>query len=72
MPLVSGFVLPSQRLEPYEDVEKRIQGAVAFIQASQNEDSPGKLNVEEIGRTYEVPVRQLRRRLQGRQSMQEG
>jgi len=41
------------------------------IQVSQNEHSPGKLNVAEIAWTYEVPVTRLRRRLQGRQSKQE-
>lgn len=71
MSQVPAFVLPSQRVEPYEDIEIRIQAAVTFIQTRQNEDPPGQVNIAEIARTYEVPVTRLRRRLQGRQSKQE-
>ena len=48
MPPAPAFVLRSQRVEPYEDLEIRIQAAVAFIQASQNEHSPGKLNLQRL------------------------
>jgi len=64
MPLASAFVLPSQRVEPYQDIEIQIQAAVTFIQNSPNQS----LNVAEVARTYEVPVTRLRGRLQGRQS----
>ena len=67
MPQAPAFVLPSQRVEPYEEVEIRIQAAVSFIQARPDE----RINVAEIARTYEIPVARLRARLQGRQSRQD-
>ena len=62
-----AFVLPSQRVEPYEEVEIRIKAAVSFILARPDEH----INVAEIARTYEIPVARLRGRLQGRQSRQD-
>jgi len=67
MPSAPAFILPSQRVEPYQDIEIRIQAAVTFIQNNSNQF----LNVAEVARTYEIPVTRLRGRLQGRQSRQE-
>ena len=67
MPPAPAFILPSQRVEPYEDVEIWIQAAVTSVDNRQKE----QINVAELARTYEVPVHRLRARLQGRQSRQE-
>jgi len=67
MPPAPAFILPSVRVEPYEDVEIRIQAAVASIHAS-NDPYP---NITAVARAYEIPVSRLGGRLQGRQSRQE-
>ena len=46
-----AFVLPSERVELYEEVEIRIQAAIAFIQNSENT----YLNIVEIACNPEVP-----------------
>ena len=67
MPPAPAFILPSQRVEQYEDIKIRIQAAVTSVENRQKE----QINVAELARTYEVPVHRLRARLQGRQSRQE-
>ena len=67
MPPAPAFILPSQRVERYDDIEIRIQAAMASIQVS-NDPHP---NITTMVRAYEIPVSCLRRRLQGRQSRQE-
>jgi len=62
-----AFVLPSQRVEPYEEVEKRIQAAVTAIQARSDQ----YVNIAQVARNYEIPITRLRAGLQGRQSKQE-
>jgi len=64
---VPAFVLPSQRVEPYQDIKIRIQAAIIFIQNSTNQS----VNIAEVAHTYEIPVTRLRGRLQGHQSRQE-
>ena len=51
MPPQPAFILPSERVEPYEEVEIRIQAAIALIQNSEN-DNP---NIAEIASNFEVP-----------------
>jgi len=67
MPPATAFILPSERVEPYQDIKIPIQAAVTFIQNSPNQS----LNVTEVARTYEIPVTRLRGRLQDHQSRQE-
>ena len=55
MPRPPAFVLPRHRVEPYEEVEIRIQAAVSSIQATPDEH----INVAKIARTYEIPVARL-------------
>jgi len=62
-----AFVLPSQRVEPYEEVEKPIQAAVTSIQARSDQH----VNIAQVARNYEIHITRLRARLQGRQSKQE-
>jgi len=67
MPPAPAFILPSQRVEPYEDVEIRIEAAVASIHAS-NDPYP---YITAVARAYEIPVSRLHGSLEGRQSRQE-
>lgn len=62
-----AFVLPSQHVEPYEEVQKRIQAAVTAIQARSDQ----YVNIAQVARNYEIPITRLRAGLQGRQSKQE-
>jgi len=64
MPKVPAFILPSQRVEPYRDVEIQIQAAIESIRTSSNQYP----NIAEIACTFVIPVSQLRARLQGTQS----
>ena len=66
-PAKSSFILPNQRIEPYNDIEVRIEAAITFIQSS----SDNYPNLTAIARTYEISVSTLQGRLQGRQSRQE-
>jgi len=52
MPHAPAFILPSLRGEPYEDVEIRIQAAVASIHAF-NDPYP---NITAVARGYEIAV----------------
>ena len=67
MPPAPTFILTSQRVEPYSNIEIRIQAAITFIENGQN----AYPNIAAIARTYEVPITRLRARLQGRPSRQE-
>jgi len=67
MPPGPAFTIPSQRVEPYNDIEIRIQAAVAFVNTSKNSYP----NIAEIARQYEIPIHRFRARLQGRQSRTE-
>jgi len=67
MPPAPAFILPSQRVEPYQDIEIRLQAPVTFIQNSPHQFH----NVDEVARTYEIPVTRLRGCLQGRHSRHE-
>ena len=67
MPAATAFVLPSQRVEPYEDIEICIQATITSVQNRPQE----QINVAELTRTYEVPVHRLRACLHGRQARQE-
>jgi len=64
MPKAPAFILPGQRLEPYKDVEIRIQAAIESFSTNSNPYP----NIAEIARNYEIPVSRLRARLQGSQS----
>ena len=55
MPPAAAFILPSQRVQPYEDIKIRIQAAVTSVENRQKE----QINVAELARTYEVPVHRL-------------
>ena len=67
MPRTEAFILPSQRVEPYSDIEIRIQAALASLKSTQDEYP----NVSAIARKYEIPVSRLRARLRGVQSKQD-
>jgi len=66
-PAKSSCILPSQRIEPYNDIEVRIEPAITFIQSS----SDNYPNLTAIAQRYEIPVFRLRGRLHGRQSCHE-
>ena len=67
MPKTPSFILPSQRVEPYGDIEIRIQAAIESLNTNPNPYP----NIAEIARKYEIPVSRLRARLQGCQSRQQ-
>jgi len=46
-----AFVLPSRRIEPYEEVEKGIQAAVTSIQARSDQ----YVKIAQVARNYEIP-----------------
>ena len=62
-----AFILPSKRVEPYEEVEIRIQAAIAFIQNGEN----AYPNIVKIAPNFEVPDSRPQAGSQGRQSRQE-
>jgi len=66
-PAKSSFILPSQRIEPYNDIEVRIEAAITVIQSS----SDNYPNLTVIDRIYEIPVSRLRGCLHGCQSRHE-
>jgi len=55
MPKATAFILPSQRVEPYKDVEIRIQAAIKSLSTNPNPYP----NIAEIARNYEIPVSRL-------------
>jgi hypothetical protein len=63
----SALIPPSQRKEPYADVEARIQSVITFLHTT-GEDAP---NLSALAKQYELPYYRLRARWQGRQSKQE-
>jgi len=67
MPQTEAFILPSQRVEPYRDIEIGIQAALASLQSTQDQYP----NVSAIARKYEIPVSRLRATLRGVQSKQD-
>jgi len=67
MPPAPTFILPSQRVEPYSDIEIRIQAAITFIENGHN----AYANIAAIAQTYEVPITRVRTCLQGWQLSQE-
>jgi len=52
MPSGPAFTLPSQQVEPYDNIEIQIQAAVAFVNTSKNSYP----NIAEIARQYEIPI----------------
>ena len=60
----STLIPSSQRVEPYVDIEARIQAALTFISTTQN-DYP---NLASLAKSYEIRLERLRAHWQGRQS----
>ena len=67
MPRTEAFTLPSQRIEPYSDIEIRIQTSLAFLKSTQ--DNYPKLSA--ISHKYGIPGWWLRARLRGVQFKQD-
>jgi len=69
MPLVakSALILPTERGEPYIDIEAQIQAALTFLQTTE-EDIP---NLSAIAKRYEIPYHQFRAHWLGRLFKQE-
>ena len=63
----SALIPPSQRVEPYADIEVRIQAALNFLDTTQDDDP----DLTALAKSHEIPVRRLRARWQGRQSKHE-
>jgi len=67
MPKAPAFILPSQHVEQYKDIEIQIQAAIESLSTNPNSYP----NIVEIARNYKIPVSRLRARLQGSQSRQQ-
>ena len=63
----SALIPPSQRVEPYADIEARIQAALTFLDTTQDDDP----DLPALAKSYEIPLRRLQARWQGRQSKQD-
>jgi len=63
----SALIPPSERVEPYIDIEARIQAALTFLHTT-GEDTP---NLSAIAKRFELPYHRFRARWLGRPSKQE-
>lgn len=63
----SALIPPSQQVEPYVDIEARIQAALTFLHTT-GEETP---NLSAIAKRYEIPYHRFRARWLGRLSKQE-
>lgn len=61
-----ALIPPNQWVEPYIDIEARIQAALTFLNTT-GEDTP---NLSAIAKRYEIPYHGFRARWQGRPSKQ--